>query len=93
MNAHTSTHPAEAEDFLADLTDAVYRVALRHGFKGSFLEFELELWSALRAAYDRHQPHEVRAGLAHVGERALEGGDDAASDARRTQRRRGVNGG
>ena len=35
------------EEFLAELTEAAYRVALRHGLKGSFLEAELELWGEL----------------------------------------------
>lgn len=38
------------EEFLAELTDAAYRVALRHGLKGSFVDVELELWGALRQA-------------------------------------------
>ncbi len=36
------------EDFLAHLTEAVYAVAMQHGFKDSFLKMELELWDALR---------------------------------------------
>jgi hypothetical protein len=39
------------EEFLAELTDAAYRVALRHGIKGSFVEVELGLWEALRAEF------------------------------------------
>jgi hypothetical protein len=37
-----------AEGFLAELTDAAYCVALRHGIKGSFVDVELDLWQALR---------------------------------------------
>jgi hypothetical protein len=37
-----------AEDFLARLTDAAYRVSLKHGFSGSFVDLQLELWSTLR---------------------------------------------
>jgi hypothetical protein len=37
-----------SERFLAELTDAAYRVALRHGFKGSFIDVELDLWKTLR---------------------------------------------
>ena len=37
-----------AEGFLAELTDAAYRVALRHGIKGTFVDLELDLWQALR---------------------------------------------
>jgi len=36
------------EGFLAELTDAAYRVALRHGIKGSFVDVEFGLWQALR---------------------------------------------
>ncbi len=31
------------EDFLAHLTEAVYAVALQHGFKDSFLKVQLDL--------------------------------------------------
>jgi len=36
------------EEFLAELTDAAYRVALKHKFQGSFVDVQLELWAALR---------------------------------------------
>lgn len=36
------------EDLLAELTDAAYRVALKHRFEGIFVDVQLELWSALR---------------------------------------------
>jgi len=36
-----------AEAFLAELTDAAYRVALKHGFKSNFIDVQLDLWSAL----------------------------------------------
>jgi hypothetical protein len=36
------------EALLSQLTDAAYRVALRHGIKGSFIDFQLELWQKLR---------------------------------------------
>jgi len=38
--------PAEA--FLAELTDAAYQTALRHGIKGNFIDLQLEIWAALR---------------------------------------------
>jgi hypothetical protein len=41
--------PLPADELAAHLTEAAYGVALRHGIKGSFLEFELALWKALRA--------------------------------------------
>ena len=36
------------DDLVAELTDAAYRVALKHGFKGTFIDVQLELWAALR---------------------------------------------
>ena len=38
---------AEGDKFVAQLTDAAYRVALDHGFMGSFVDVELDLWSAM----------------------------------------------
>jgi hypothetical protein len=35
------------ENFAAELTSAVYPVALRQGMRGSWLELELRLWRAL----------------------------------------------
>ena len=35
------------EEFLAHLSEAAYRVALRHGFKTPFVEMELDLEQAL----------------------------------------------
>ncbi|HEY7428109.1 MAG TPA: hypothetical protein VH682_28005 [Gemmataceae bacterium] len=43
------------EDLLAELTTAAYRVALRHGIKGAFIDVELELWRELRGVLDRHE--------------------------------------
>jgi hypothetical protein len=45
-----------AEEYLAELTDAAYRVALRHGLKGAFVDVELELWRALRHVVRAHTP-------------------------------------
>jgi hypothetical protein len=36
------------EALLSRLTDAAYRVALRHGIKGPFIDFQLDLWHKLR---------------------------------------------
>lgn len=44
------------EALLAELTDAAYRVALRHGFKAPFLDVELGLWRALRQVLARELP-------------------------------------
>lgn len=47
---HDSNNPrTPTEQFLAELTDAAYRVALRHGLKGSFIDIELDLWATLRS--------------------------------------------
>jgi hypothetical protein len=45
-----------SEEYLAELTDAAYRVALRHGLKGAFVDVELELWRALRHVVRAHTP-------------------------------------
>lgn len=42
-----------AEEFLAELTDAACRVTLKHGQRGSFLNVQLDLWTALRAVLGR----------------------------------------
>jgi hypothetical protein len=36
------------DDFVADLTEAAYPVALRHGLHGKWLDLELDLWRVLR---------------------------------------------
>jgi hypothetical protein len=46
---------AIAENFLAELAEAAYGVALRHGVKGAFIDVELELWRELRQVLDRHE--------------------------------------
>jgi hypothetical protein len=54
--AGRSINPKNAHgELLAELADAAYRFALHHGFKGSFVEVELGLWKALRAASVRHR--------------------------------------
>jgi hypothetical protein len=42
--------PRACEELLAELSDVAYRVTLRHGFDGSFLDLELGLWEALGEA-------------------------------------------
>jgi hypothetical protein len=37
------------DDVLARVTEAAYRVALRRGFRGAFLDLELGLWDAVHA--------------------------------------------
>ncbi len=55
------------EELLAELTDAVYRVALQHGIKGPFLECELDFWNALRSACVKRQGPEVPGGSPRSG--------------------------
>jgi hypothetical protein len=38
-----------SENVLARAADAAYRVALRRGFRGAFLDLELGLWDAVHA--------------------------------------------
>ena len=38
---------AYVENLAAELTDAAYPVALRHGVGGSSIDLELDLWKAL----------------------------------------------
>jgi hypothetical protein len=38
---------AEKENFVGQLTEAAYRVALDHGFRDPFVDVELDLWDAL----------------------------------------------
>jgi hypothetical protein len=40
------------EDWIADLTQVAYRSVLDRGFRGSFLDLELSLWHAIRAAVE-----------------------------------------
>jgi hypothetical protein len=43
--------PEALESFVAELTEAAYPVALRHGVRrGSWVDLELELWRALEQA-------------------------------------------
>jgi hypothetical protein len=47
-NDRTPSDPdALREDFVAELTCAAYRVALRHGTAGTWVDLELDLWRAL----------------------------------------------
>ncbi len=55
------------EDFLAELTDAAYRVALGRGLQRSFLGTELGLWKALRQAAASPALARHQAGLHGIG--------------------------
>jgi hypothetical protein len=62
-----------AEHLVAELTDAAYRVALRHGVRGPFDQLELELWRELRAVFRRgtaipRQHHVVESSAVRVVE-------------------------
>lgn len=50
-----TTHPGARSlaenDHIARIADAVYRVALKHGFTGSFVDLELAIWSAVREEF------------------------------------------
>jgi hypothetical protein len=43
------------ETLVAEATDAAYRVALDHGFQGSFLELELDLWENMCLTVHRNR--------------------------------------
>ncbi len=43
------------EDLLAELATAAYRVALRHGFNGPFIDVELDLWRELRGVLEQQE--------------------------------------
>ena len=41
------------QDFLANLTEAAYSVALKHGIRGAFIDVQLGMWKALGSVIDR----------------------------------------
>lgn len=43
----TRDREAYLENLAAELTDAAYPVALRHGVAGSSIDLELDLWKAI----------------------------------------------
>jgi hypothetical protein len=47
------------EALVAEATDAAYRVALDRGFRGSFLDLELDLWRSLCRALDGGCDHNL----------------------------------
>ena len=65
MNDHRGV-VADAEQSLetlaAELTEAAYPVALRHGLGDRWLDLELELWRVLREAVNRWGRRMPRAG-------------------------------
>jgi hypothetical protein len=44
------------EDLLAEVAAATYRLAVRHGSKGAFIDVELDLWQALNTRLHRSPP-------------------------------------
>jgi hypothetical protein len=46
-NGTVSDRDAQLEAFAAELASAAYRVALRHGPGGTWVDLELDLWKAL----------------------------------------------
>jgi hypothetical protein len=42
------------EEFLAELTDRAFRVALQQGIVGNLIQFQLDLWSELRSVFAKN---------------------------------------
>jgi hypothetical protein len=55
MYYYSTDLQADSEDLVAELAEAAYGFALRHGFRGTFVEVELGLWHALRSCQGRIQ--------------------------------------
>jgi hypothetical protein len=53
MRENPTSLQTDLEGLVAELTEAAYGVALRHGFRGTFVEVELGLWDAIRACQGR----------------------------------------
>jgi hypothetical protein len=53
MRAKPTNLETDLERLVAELTEAAYSVALRHGIKGTFVDLELGLWDAIRAYQGR----------------------------------------
>jgi len=56
MKATFGTVDARCDNLLADLSDAAFTVAARHGLRGSSVDQELELWHALGRAARKPAP-------------------------------------
>lgn len=60
--------PDRRDDLLVELATAAYRAARRQGFKGAFIDAELDMWHALRGvlgtapAASRPEPNGSRIG-------------------------------
>jgi hypothetical protein len=67
---------ATLEDFAAQLTQAAYCVALRHGVKDSWLDVEIELWRVLADGLNRQRfPLDFAPSQSMHGELQVEAGD------------------
>ena len=53
--------------FAADLTDAAYSVALRHGIGGSWIDLQLDVWRVLAASVAETQRASSRSPSSHSG--------------------------
>jgi hypothetical protein len=53
MRANPTDLRTDLEGLVAELTEAAYGFALRHGFNGTFVEVELGLWEAIRTCQRR----------------------------------------
>jgi hypothetical protein len=53
MRVNPTSQPTDLEDLVAELTEAAYGFALRHGFNGTFVDVKLGLWHAIRACQGR----------------------------------------
>jgi hypothetical protein len=67
MHTFSSQLSLRVEKLSAELTDAAYRVALKHGIRDSFLEVELELWAAVRFVLIKEQSASPFSDLSHAG--------------------------
>lgn len=68
------------EQLLARLTEAAYRVALKHRLASDFLKVQLDLWSALASVLSRESASAVIEQLPRTG-RTIIGGNDAGWNA------------
>ncbi|MDB5351387.1 MAG: hypothetical protein JWN86_2634 [Planctomycetota bacterium] len=72
MTNHAIELPGGAEELVAELAASGYEVALQHGFKGLFIDPELERRTALRATHAREVDRPARAaGPDHGSERGV----------------------
>src|SRR2546425_9244170 len=61
-NAHTVAPDSSLETFAAELTEAVFPVALRYGVGDRWLDLELDLWRGLSETGEKGAPGPPRVG-------------------------------